>query len=585
MALTLYKTSKFARLYQDRELGQESVGFMKATIEPMHYESVYGSGDFDTAIDLTWDAVDDSALDGYEMTRAAYQWELQTDVQAASQQVQGSVTYRDRDGTNELIVRPIQLSYYHIPTVATDLIGSAFVYTTGAATAETTKIQRTRNLGTHADVDDEIVGIASAMRWNTLDTIDSQTIWAEYSTQQQRCEIGVMFGNDAGDWTYTNDPPATTEADTQVGVLYEVDWSGVPRVYLADGTLVDPSTDDFDDSLGDIFLRDGNDNLIGAIARNTYQSHYGNHFRWSHNGSPSQTKYFWENGGTTYMHVGVNVEDTWVRGVDDVRGAMFVLTINAELESSGELLANDGWQSEYWYSGADKVGTYNIYRGFGHYFGATEYYRWAAVDRFHHELPRGASLTDAGEYANLIHYDMYYPETGRYPSDRGTYDGAVEFDTHVDVGGANQGYILDGDVNNYGSWVDSYNFTRGTADYPLASGVAHYPVDISYPMEEFLGLYETAAGNAVRITTMGNSLNGDNNYAVIDSYSNIFGKGAVLDVCFRYPDQRKPGFTDGSGKRNKRESRFFSSNMPYRLGVDDTPDVKTQDNKNRNRFS
>ena len=52
MALELTETTKHARLYSETLPDGSSRGYCRASIAPMHYESVPGSGVFDKPIDL-----------------------------------------------------------------------------------------------------------------------------------------------------------------------------------------------------------------------------------------------------------------------------------------------------------------------------------------------------------------------------------------------------------------------------------------------------------------------------------------------------------------------------------------------------
>ena len=66
----------------------------------------------------------------------------------------------------------------------------------------------------------------------------------------------------------------------------------------------------------------------------------------------------------------------------------------------------------------------------------------------------------------------------------------------------------------------------------------------------------------------------------------VAGGGMVKGVLY-VPGQR-PGIENSSGNRNRRVSRFDSNagnDVAYRLGVGNSADVATSDNKHRNRFS
>lgn len=555
MAFSLYKTSRFARVYQDREHGIPATGIMKATINPMHYESVLDSGDYDTAIDLEWVATDDASLDGYAMDKASYQFELQTDVLSGSQKPQGTVTYKGRRGANEFTFKALELAYLYEPTRAVTTIGSGFDYTAGAGSLRL--LSETRDLGSHADVDSEVINVIGSVNWDDLETFDTDEVQAEYCTRQEQVNFLGLVPSACVAWILANEPHGTTTEDTQAGFLFEVDFSDIPKVYLYDGTLVDPATDDFTDALGGIYLRDDDDNLIGIIETSKEGSF----------GFPNQGqtfyKRFWEDGGTNYCFVGIEIANFTATGTADY----WEFRIKQYEDANGE---NDCSPS------ATKNFTPLGYAQTGNYYG-TEY---SLGVRLFPEVPSGASIVEGSEYANLTLYEHNYRDryyTAVYPP--------LILDTFVDLASFDSFTDDFDDGPNGENWQDSYTFGTTTISSVGSEGGPVGPLDMSYPMEEFLKINTAGDGNAMRVAVRTNASNGYGYWTRLSQYENHFGRAAVLDVQFTYPAQRKPGFKDGTGKKNTRESRFYSPNMPYRLGVDDDPYVTTQDNKNRNRFS
>ena len=164
MAYALFNTTQHSRVYQD-VIDGVTTGFCKTSAIPMHYQSVHGSGDYDTVINLAEVVTDDTTIDGYVIENMDWKFGIQTAISAGSEPAQGTIRYRGGPGPNEILLNAISMGYMHFPTRAYTVINSNFDYTTTAPGPWTSA---TRNLATHPSIPDVITTSANKLDWDDV---------------------------------------------------------------------------------------------------------------------------------------------------------------------------------------------------------------------------------------------------------------------------------------------------------------------------------------------------------------------------------------------------------------------------------
>ena len=584
MAFSLYKTSKHSRVYREVVDGL-ATAISKTSVTPMHYESVAGSGDFDTPIDLAEVATDDADVDGFVVEENIWHFGVQTAaVPELSQSAQGTLHFGGRGGANVLRLKCTSMGYLHHPTRIFSIVGSAFNYTAAAPTFQ----KLTRNLATHASLSDVDITASNYFEWTAL--------WTQGAGQDTQLSVDIRggkfgyinrFDTAVKAELVANWPVGTTPSETEFGHLFELDVSDIPRVYQ-NGVLLDWAND-FNDDAGDIELRDGSDNLIAYIPKQSGPLG-AVHQR------PLRTR-FWEDGGTNYMFVGLSMADFDVlmnRSQDYF--ASFYIGVDDEMLDHGHT-AYQMYYAEAW-----------------PYYGYPAKYEWEAwVDtrvvtfgsnwrqvnrfgvRFRPDLPFNASVTGPGEYAKLNLYEDNF--TAQYAGLTG-----IEALVHADVYSADQPLFASDFIdspqpgtNFHLSRSSSSEILAGTD--PLVPYTPLAPIDISGQVEEVTGLAKWLPGNGMRFRVHPVFAEADlpapyaYDFFSMSTYNRAehVSLTPVLDVVYtERTSVRKPGVDDSPGLRNRRSSRFAgdgSNDASYRDGIADLPHVATADNKNRNRQS
>lgn len=580
MALSLYKTSRFSRLYREDDPALARQGFMKATMTPMHHESVPDSGDYDTNIDLTWNSVDTSTLDGYRVSAGPYEIEIQTGVPELSQPLQGNLKFSGMRSSASFSIDLQEFCYLYEVTGAITTINNGVDYTRDPLNLEV----GTMDLGPHASVPADVVGRFGRLWWQEIiDQPGDGGINFSWESNPEYFIVNTDHHPAYKIWVPINDPPLTTEADTLIGCLYEITWDGITQVRLADGSIVDPATDSFDNSLGKMEFLDAAGNIVCYV----HESDLSN----QHTDQVGETvhKWFWEDGGTTYMFFGQKYND-WTGGPGTTTSTLHLSQVD---EPIGEF-ARQGAASIFY------QGEYNEYRSTWarwNYPSAGEYYGYRddyLGMMFEIEVPGGASMTDAGknEYADLIVFPHDYRsgygtqfnikaisdvKTG-YNAEFFIDEGSPGYDAYnlIQTSFPNDPGFKDSESSSLTAWPNNHGFGETN---PMPA------VDVGAQLEETTRLVRWKQGHAMRLKLQQEEGAADYTWTMLGGEVGSVTNVPSLNVFFTYPVTHKPGFKDSPGERNTRESRFYSSNMPYRLGVNDEPHISTRDNKSRSRFS
>lgn len=491
---------------------------MKATVAPMNYESAFGSGNYNTPIDLENVATDNADIDGYVMTGAAYNTQIQTDVETGVQPDQGTMIYTFRGHSISLLMT--EMAYLRTDTRAVTAFGGGIDYTVAAPILT----ESTIDLGSHASVDSEVVTCKSSVLWDQLQVHDSQSPLLNHAHHAERYKIHMDIGRDYRGWIVANDPPAQT-LNTLAGMLFIVDWSDIPHVYLEDGSEVDPLLDDFDDSLGGIYLRDASGDLIAYMPNVDASS-----INEAPNSGKPVTSRFWTDTGVSYMFKGVRSgESEWTAGQPELRIMTEFHTPDAV--PYGNESSNNIYPSyTYHYSTRNRLalGKYN----------ANYDYPISSGWRFESPIPRGASISNGSEYAALQ----------LYASAELSASNSVILDAWTDIRHENQDpfgsypsytyYTYPELLPNVAmadapEWTDSATYTTQTLT-TLATGsdLPFVPIDISVQMEESLSPVGWSAEKGLRVRAQANASNPDGDYQRVPGYNAIIGKSAALNVFF-----------------------------------------------------
>lgn len=515
MALTLYKTSRFSRVYREDQGDNTWEGFMRASIAPMHYESVPDSGDYDTAIDVEQIATTTALLDGYAMNGAAYNSELQTVVPGSSteqpntQRARGFVTYKRR--SSSVAYKALSFGYFRKSTEARDDISAAFDYSTLPTIAE-----NTRDLGSNAAVPSEVITYSSTAEYPILDTISTFDVSMKLGNNPEALLNILRIEAGARAWINANDPNSWPDADTRIGFFLEMDWSNIATVTLANGEVVDPLTDSFTDALGDITMSDSAGNIVGYMPNAFgYSGSYGT------DEQRPLTKSFYEDSGTTYCHIGMEIA-SWDL-VFNTFDTLWSFDIQPFFNGRNRAATSEQstWPAYFSIptstSGSDELRA-------GQYFGYTDNKVGLSFKTL---IPGGASVDQGGsEYATLrLHSGnqtaQYYGYTSVldfFCDVRGS--GYFGYDSRREIGGSN--------------WEYSTSYSTETLDTTVVATTLA-PVDMASPLQEVLDRPWQPDGG-VRIAIRDNAAQNANGYyyAILAGYS-MDGLDPVLDVYFTAP--------------------------------------------------
>lgn len=535
MAFSLYKTSRYARVYREDQGDNTWQGFMKCSQSPMHYESVPGSGEYDTTIDVEAVATTTALLDGFEQTGAAYNSELQTVVPGSSteqpntQRAQGTVTYSR--GGDSVSFKAISFGYLQVSTGTTTDVSGAFDYSTLPTLTE-----QTRDLGSHASVPSEVITYNSINEYPAVDTIGGEDFRCLIvNNPESLLHLSILSGV-MRSWIRANDDNTTPNADTRVGLLFEMDWSNVTTVELPDGTIVDPSTDSFSTSRGDIKLRDANGDVFAYLPESwVFHSTFG--FRHFVDESIC-TRTFWEDGGTTYCHMGQPIAG-WDQ---QLQGAMwfewevrpFIHGRNRET-SCNEIPWPYYFEIPWTTSGSDDI-------QIGNYFDFWEK-RGGLV--FNADIPGGASVDQVGEYANLFltsslgYTNSYTPSEVQFHMDRLSFGNfANQYDKEETILEASEKWNTGDGHNEIGGSNWSYTINSATADLNCSIAGTVFPaIDVSAPLQECLDLpgFTPELGMRMAVTERDSAPAGGYYSAVLQTYAGYRGNDPYMEVFFTAP--------------------------------------------------
>jgi len=341
-----------------------------------HYSSIADSGALDATVDMTPEHVvnTDAGLDIWRIENNGWQYALG---QPADKNTDGWVGFGGRRGQNWFKFRLARLTYWNSVSRALTPVGGAPTYDRDNLTNE----PQTVTVGPN---DDEIV-TESIFRWDNLwSGVDVQ-----WRAEGRRLKEDVLISL-ATRQAIGSQYPGTAPSSTWFGLVFQVDWSDVPRRFI-DGMLADP--DDESETDGEIELRDAADNLLAFMPIDyVYVA--------DENGDPTPFEHpvsgetidriplrrrFWKDGDNHYLLVGLRCD---VLNHLPMGPLVFDPTV-AEQVTAG---ADDG----YWTTTSnylEAASGYNIYVGYKVSYDAPDASAWFALQDV--TIPQGATIDSA----------------------------------------------------------------------------------------------------------------------------------------------------------------------------------------------
>lgn len=305
-----------SRTYQDNEKPSHRV--WSGTLAPLHYESQIDSGIYNAEIDMTPQRIDNPQFDGWRVTANGWHYALGKDLANHGNQ-DGWVGFGGRRGAHWFKFRLLRVGYLHWPTRTWDDVG-------GPPTYDRTNLSHQTNILTIGPNDDQIplqtVATWSGI-WATPSGGDLSTRW---SANPDRLKEEIVINQASRQRIASNTPPATPLDKTWFGLLFRLDWSGIPRIYRAD-ILQDPDADWSDDG-EQIQLKDALNRLLAFIPLGDVRVP----LKEDDDVQPVQ-KRFWSEGGNHYLFVGVRCDVLNAMAAGDL---VFDPTINLEIAAGND---------------------------------------------------------------------------------------------------------------------------------------------------------------------------------------------------------------------------------------------------------
>jgi hypothetical protein len=315
----LSSRQQHCRVYRDAT--DPAKRLWSGVLAELHYETELDSGIYDAEADMTPMRVNVASFDGWRVTANGWHYALGKDI-AGHGDEDGWMGFGGRQGQNWFRFRLLRVGYLHWPTQAWDDIGGAPNYDRANLARET----RILTLGPN---DDEIA-IESVTVWSDIwNTPGGGAIDIEWKARGGELKEEITVNQMARDWITANRPPVTPLDETWFGFMFEIDWSDIPRIYLAD-TLKSP-TDVFADDGETIYLRDSLDRLLAFMPTGYTKSgdiKVVNGFSYE-----SLRKRFWSESGKSYLLVGIRCDVLNGMVAGDLT---FDPTINAKVDATNE---------------------------------------------------------------------------------------------------------------------------------------------------------------------------------------------------------------------------------------------------------
>lgn len=441
---------------------------MCCAIGPMHYESVEGSGDFDTPYDLTVREVRESGFVGLSM-RSAFGFDLRTG--GISDERPGTWVYRRRGHYMSLRLESCE--------------GFSEPQYTGKPEVR----QHTRNIGKNERVEDFIQTHAAQITWR--DVWDGVDLYWSLKPKRVKHEIRVS-------------ERARNNLSGDVGFRFRVE-TDIPRVFVGRKEV---SWDDFTDEQN-IRLADKSGKTIAIMPLDEV-------FVRGVGGRRPLDKRFYRENGQLYLFLSCQREvlDQLPAGDLIFDPAMTQEVIAADLddgyEAGGAMDATTPFAETIFIG--ESGGAFN--GGF----------------RFTPNLPQGASLTGGGsEYASLRMYGTDYSASGRLT---GTPDVILRGDDQDNApawadGTGNERPSGAGFTATTASFAFTVTVNPGAGGQFQQAAA---DIDLASVAEEIVGRGSWSANNGLRVAIFDNGSSGE--YFGCYDYGHASGQAAIMDAYY-----------------------------------------------------
>lgn len=210
------------------------------------YESVRGSGDFDSTIDMTPVRTINAQFDGWRITGAAWHYALGQPTGESD----GWVGFGARQGQHWFLSRLQNVGYIHWPTRTLDDIGGAPDYDRA-------------NLTNTTDTENS-VNFRSVATWSNIwTTPGGGSIDIEWVATQSSLKERIILNQAGRDWITANRPPTTPLDETYFAFVFKLDWSDIPKV--ARDKIQINLDDDWEAQINTIELLNDADELLSFL--------------------------------------------------------------------------------------------------------------------------------------------------------------------------------------------------------------------------------------------------------------------------------------------------------------------------------
>lgn len=291
-----YKRNRTSKTYINTEVaGRYS---WDGTLDSIHYESIPGSGNYDTSINMTPVETKTAAFDGYEITQNGWYYRLGN---PADKGQDGWVGFGGRKGEKWFNFRLEQVGYFEWNSKSFDDIGGTINYDRNNLSTKVNTLRFGPN--------NEQLPIGSVLDWKNLwTTPNGGTLGIRWRVNGDALKEEMIIDQPARDYVATNKAPKTKKADTYFGFVFKIDWDNIPKIKRAgvEKNKRDSNLDLADDGK-QIEFKDESDRLLAfmPISDAWINDETGAEIEGSRVGLK---KRFYNQNGKTYLLVGLRTD-------------------------------------------------------------------------------------------------------------------------------------------------------------------------------------------------------------------------------------------------------------------------------------
>lgn len=231
-----------------------------ASIGQIHYESIPGSGNFDSEVNATPQRINNTSFNGWGVTENDFHYRIGRSKTGVLGNADGVVGFGGRKGANWFYFRLARLGYLLAPLNGTPSLATDFTPIGGAPTYDRANLKNTINTVPFGGA---TLNIESVAEWRNLWTPGSGEIYARWKVSGGRLKEEIVIDAAARAWITANAVPTTPAKRTFFSLVFQVGMSNIPkRVVKGAAKAVDA---DFDDKDGPIALKTASDELLAFM--------------------------------------------------------------------------------------------------------------------------------------------------------------------------------------------------------------------------------------------------------------------------------------------------------------------------------